>query len=381
MADYLGGWDRASLLRLLDAVPAADGEYDSALSRAFENAPRHRSGLVREERQKELAIKRLREAGNPRGAMARRPRGRFRPWALCSAYIQLSFEARYTDPQVMRSFAETAVDVALDASPDSYSPGVVFDLRGRAYAELANALRVNNRFAAAESSIRNAKNWFSLGSGDMGLLAQILSVEASFLIEKRRLPEAAQLLDRSHDIYLEIGDRHLAGRTLVNRAYIASSLGATKRETAASLKRALALLDSSRDPQLAATARHNLIRHLAESGEYQRAGELLLASGLGRVFATQPLNHLRLRWVEGKVHAGMERLEKAESILREVRDGFHRRELEFDAALVGLDLCSVWLRQGKRERVVRLAFRMRETFQRLSQPVEARAALALLATA
>ncbi|HEX2644349.1 MAG TPA: hypothetical protein VHU81_15240, partial [Thermoanaerobaculia bacterium] len=49
--------------------------------------------------------------------------------------------------------------------------------------------------------------------------------------------------------------------------------------------------------------------------------------------------------------------------------------------LVGLELCAVWLRQGKNERAARLAGEMRETFQRLSQPVEAQTALAFLVAA
>jgi tetratricopeptide (TPR) repeat protein len=374
MTDDSGSWDQASLRRLLDAVISFNCRYDVAIHKAIEVARR-------EGRSQEQAIARLREAGPPAGAVARKPRGRYGPWALCSAYLKLSFEARYTDPHVMRSFAEAAVDVALDTNTGLYSKGVVFDLRGRAYAELANALRVNNRFAAAEDSINNAKKWFSQGSGDSGLLARILVVEASLRIEKRRLSEAAQLLDRAHDIYLEIGDLHLAGRTLLNRAYVASSSGASKAETVALLERSLGLLDRHRDPQLVATASHSLILHLTECGEYQRAGELLLASGLRQVFAAQPLNHLRLRWVEGRVHAGMERFHKAEPIFQDVREGFRRLELEYDAALVGLELCAVWLRQGKNERAARLAGEMRETFQRLSQPVEAQTALAFLVAA
>jgi tetratricopeptide (TPR) repeat protein len=279
----------------------------------------------------------------------------------------------------MSSYALAAVEVALDTLPESYPPGVVFDLQARAYAELANARRVCESHSEADTYLENAKESLALGSGDPGLAARLLAVEAALRIEQRRLPEASELLDRAHDLYLEIGDPHLAGRTLLNRARVAYTGGDPKDVAIGFLERSLALLDRKRDPQLAHTAHHKLILYLTESGDYQRAGEVLLGSGLGEAFAEQPLNRLRLRWVEAKIHAGMNRLDKAEPAFQEVRDGFREHELEYDAALVGFDLAVVWLRQGKDDRVEPLADEMRDTFTRLSLPIEARKALVFLA--
>jgi hypothetical protein len=105
-----------------------------------------------------------------------------------------------------------------------------------------------------------------------------------------------------------------------------------------------------------------------------------MGSGLGEAFASEPLNRLRLRWVEARVFAGNGRLERAEAIFKEVRSGFQEHGLEYDAALAGLDLAAVWLRLGKDARQVHLlAVEMTETFRRLDLPTrDAWAALHML---
>ncbi|HEX2644121.1 MAG TPA: hypothetical protein VHU81_14095, partial [Thermoanaerobaculia bacterium] len=46
--------------------------------------------------------------------------------------------------------------------------------------------------------------------------------------------------------------------------------------------------------------------------------------------------------------------ERAQRALLQVRNGFEQAELPYDAALVGLDLAAVWLRQGRTAEIRRL---------------------------
>ena len=55
---------------------------------------------------------------------------------------------------------------------------------------------------------------------------------------------------------------------------------------------------------------------------------------------------LKLRWLEGHIHVGLQDLDLAEQALREVRQGFEEAGLGYKAALAGLELGSVWLQQG-----------------------------------
>lgn len=127
----------------------------------------------------------------------------------------------------------------------------------------------------------------------------------------------------------------------------------------------MALLDSRRDPALLAACRQALLGYLTDSGEYRRASALLLESGLGEAFSEEPLNRLRLRWVEARIHAGMGRLKRAEAILEEIRSDFLARNLAYDGALAGVDLAGVLMRLGKVGPIPALLWEVCTTFERL----------------
>jgi tetratricopeptide (TPR) repeat protein len=307
----------------------------------------------------------------PCGALPPQPPRGFSPIALCNAYLRLSLEVRHEDPRAMKAYARGAVQEAMEADPKRYPPGVIFDCRARAYAVLANAQRVNNRYSSADDLLEHARKWFKVGTGDPLIQGMIDELEGSLRIEQRRFVEGAHLLDRAHDLYLEIGEPHLAGRTLMNRARLAYTAGAAKNLTIRFLERSLELLDREHDPELVATALYKRILYLTEYACHQEAGELLLESGLRQSFSGQPLKLVRLRWLEGRIQAGIGRLDRAEAIFQEVWQGFRGFHLEFDAALAGLDLAEVWLRQGKDRQLAALAAEIGKTFQGAGLPREA----------
>jgi hypothetical protein len=56
---------------------------------------------------------------------------------------------------------------------------------------------------------------------------------------------------------------------------------------------------------------------------------------------------LKLRWLEGHINAGLEKFDRAERALKQVKQGFEEAGLGYKAALAGLELGAVWLRQGR----------------------------------
>jgi hypothetical protein len=146
------------------------------------------------------------------------------------------------------------------------------------------------------------------------------------------------------------------------------------------LEQASVLIDPNRDPSLLNTCNHSILSNLVDRAEYQRAVEFLLRSGLRGAYAEEPLNQLRLLWEEAKIQAGLEQLNHAEALFNEVRQGFLRNRLEYDAALAGLDLAAVWLRQGRASWVLPLAVDMCKTFDqmKLETPEASRAAMFLV---
>lgn len=361
--------------------PAAAEIYNGAFDRAFANLRRHQMKAAKEKKERELTVTVLRKSrgsgiANLSPSWTKSPSGR----PLAEALSQLSFEARYSDPRQMLRLAHQARMVAEATDAESYPPGVVSDLRARTWAELANAHRVNEKYAEAEFALERAYENLEDGSGDPSLLAWVLNLEASLRKDQRRVPEAIDLFSRVYDLYLQLGELHCAGQAMVSRG-VASGNAGDPVEAGRCLEQGLALLDRSRDPQLVAAAYHCLATALAESGEYHRAGELLLESGFRQAFATQPLGLLRLRWLEAKVHAGLGRLPQAEQILRKVREDFLEKDLRYDAALVGLDLANVWLRQGKDEPVQGLAEEILAIFESLEIRPEATKARLILKAA
>ena len=362
---------RACVRPLLKDEPWAHAEampedaYDAAINRALVAARRFEAQWSKESERLSRALTLLDQA--PRGFRDpgfpdRKARG-LHGWPLCEALLRKSFEARFRDPETMLILAYEAAGVAEHTPPEKYqpAPGFVFDLRTRAFAELGNAYRVNDRFPEAEAAFGRAWKFLEQGTGDLLLSARLLDLEASLQSDEGHLEDAITLLGKAHDLYREAGDSHLAGRALLKKGVNIHYQG-YPAQAVATLEAGLALVDPSRESQICAIGKQDLLHALVDAGEYGRASRLILAGGLREAFSSEPLNLLKLRWMEGKIHVGLGRLNKAERILCSVREDLLHLERHYDAALLGLELAAVWLQQGRATEVRSLAEEMYETF-------------------
>jgi tetratricopeptide (TPR) repeat protein len=249
----------------------------------------------------------------------------------------------------MRRLAYNALKAAESLRPGEILPAIAFDLQARAWAELANAYKVNEEYAEAEGAFTRARGLLRQGSGDNRLLCLIASREASFLGSQRRMIEAHELADKAYQLALKLGDRHLAGQTLLTKGPLSVS-GGDPAQGVHLFRRGLALMDPDRDPQFVAAGHQGLIGALARCGQYQEAGRLLLRSDLRRRLAAP-----NVRWLEGEILAGLGHAAKAGNALMTVRDEFLSRGLTEAAAHVALDLLPLVLRQGKQGETRQLA--------------------------
>ncbi|HEV7504618.1 MAG TPA: hypothetical protein VGS07_06890 [Thermoanaerobaculia bacterium] len=359
---------------LLEDEPWAHAEkvpedaYDAPLARAAVGARRFATRWNKESERLLRSLALLEQAPKgfrDPGFIDQKARG-LHGWPLCEALLLKSFEARFRDPETMLILAYQAAGVAEHTPPEKYepSPGFVMDLRARAFAELGNAYRINDRLSEAEGAFSRAHSFLSEGTGDLLLEARIQDLEASLRSDQGQLADAITLLGHAHDLYLEAGDTHLAGKALIGKGINIHYQGYTDKAVR-TLEAGLTLIDPSRDSQLCASGKQALLHALVDAGKYGHASRMLLASGLREAFAAEPLNLLRLRWVEGKIHAGLGRNKQAERIFCSVREEFLRLERHYDAALLGLELAAVWLRQGRAAEVRTLAEEMYETFELL----------------
>lgn len=293
------------------------------------------------------------------------------------ALIALSHQARFRSPAEMLQLAVAAQAAAHNLDPRRVNPRLIADLQARAYAELGNAYRVNEDFAAAEDALAEADALVNDGTGDPLVLARLIDLKASLRGAQRRLPEAIELLDYLHQIYQSLDENHLAGRALISKGINVLYFGAP-REAVSLLREGTAMLERSRDPQLERIALQSLIYALADCAEFSEARRLLLESGLRQKLATDPINLLRLRGIEAKIYAGLGKLWRAASILLEVRESLKERGLEYEAALVGLELLDVWLGQSRAAGSRELAAEVLATFERLGVETEALRAVRFL---
>jgi len=368
--------------REAEELPEAEAAvYDPILARSIAGAIRHAARLAeeREWRDRFLAEVRERKLAGFKAivdAMDWEMPGR----AKIEAVLTLSFEARFRDPEEMRSLAEAATVTAenLDkAQRGRYAPAEIADLRARVWVEVANARRVCEDPVAAEEALDKAQDFRMQGTGDPLLTARWLDVLASLRTDQRQLDEAITLLDEAHGIYLKEGETHLAGRALIKKG-INIAYDDRPREAIAWFRQGISLLDSQRDSDLRLTGDFSLLRALVESGEYREGRRLLLESGLRQAFAAEPLKLLKIRWLEGITFAGLGKLRRAEHVFAEVEDGFFRAGLEYEAALVGLERAGVLLRQGRTDEVDAVVEEALETFLALQVSREALRALRYL---
>ncbi|HEX3531830.1 MAG TPA: hypothetical protein VH988_32630 [Thermoanaerobaculia bacterium] len=303
--------------------------------------------------------------------------------AVLDALLALSHDARYRDPVAMKDLAEAAVRVAMrlgqrETDQGRYTQAQIVDMHVRSLGELANACRRNYEFEQADELISDAL-WYldDAGSGDPMIRTRLYDLLASLRIDQRRLSEALDLLAEVCERYEELGEAHLAGRALIKKG-IAVAYAEDPREAARHLRRGLGMIDAYRDPMLATHGQYELLHSLIDCGNFQEASHFLLQSGLAQAFAADPLNLLKLRWLEGKILAGVKKHRRAEEILSEVKQGFLQRGRHYEAAIVGLELAAVSLRQRKTDEAEELAVEALEIFRDLKVAYEARKAVLYL---
>ncbi len=247
---------------------------------------------------------------------------RFRDRMLCEQLIEASSKACFEEPRRAIELARIAVAVVdLLETADCGGEEALSGLRALSWAHLGNAYRVSFDLAGAESAFERAEALLSEGTVAPIDRAKVLSFLASWCKEQQRFGQALQILDRAAAIYQKLGQWSLLGRTLLQKAMVCRETG-TGEEEMKLLRRALDLIDPQADPRIFLAARHHLINALYESGRVREAFALLYHTRPLYLKAGERMNLLKLRWLEGVVAFGMQRLDQAEAALREVREAF-----------------------------------------------------------
>jgi tetratricopeptide (TPR) repeat protein len=327
----------------------------------------------------------LRQFPQPRRISLAQSCNPFLSWGLCEFLCRTSRDLGRQDPEQAVEVTELAVLAAEGLSEDSAAEERwLYQLRSLAWAHLGNARRVLGDLSKAESDFGVSDQWWDAGdegTGDaLGYRPVILDLKASLRIDQRRFAEARKLLDEAHDLYIEAGDVHLAGRVLLSQSH-ACLVSNEIDEAIPLIQKAEALIDPSREPRLLLCARHNLLDNLSKAGRFAEARAMLpQVQDLSRSAGSR-LDHVRLRWVEARIAAGLGETDLARVAFSDARQGFLDQGIAYDAALVSLEFAVVLLQDGRTKEVRELASEMIPIFQAQEIHREALAALAVFQAA
>jgi len=365
----IGGW----LLELhqANALPPVFGPIDAALARSRAEAPNLLEDLLPLDPEQRLAHLHT----DPRLVS----------WGLCELLIRRSCQTAPEQPSEALHLADLAVHVADRISESGlFEDQWVYQLRALAWAALGNALRILGDLPGAGRSFDMSDTWWEAGTREiedaLGYEPIRLDLKASHRMAERHFDESLALLDQAVTLFLdgppEHRDPHLAGRSLILKAFVQIEMGATESALQI-LKKANGLIDPERDPRLQLCLHHNLVDNLSKAGQHQEAAALL--PELKTLAATHgtALDRLRLDWVEGRIATGLGDHDHARTQLTRVRQTFLADGNVYEAALATLDLVVSDLKTGDTATVRNLTDEMVTVFRTLDVPREALAALLL----
>lgn len=347
------GWDGKRLARLIQTEvegtpsPAAQS-FD--YSRAFAAAEQAVSALLTPERQKaeppESLFAEL-EALPPDQQVRRvSADGRFATPGVVRSLIDRSHKVRYQDADTMLHFGQLARLAAEACGPESAGNELrLADLKARAWGQYGNALRVTGRSREAGEALATAQRYRQQGTGDPVLRAWLLEKFTPLATFHGRFGEAIQMSGEAGEIYEELGEGHLLASTLVQKAIAALYSGETENAVRM-LNQAVPIIDYEEDPHLLLAACHNLIRCYIDLDQPEQALKLYSETHeLYREF-DDPLIQLRAAWQEGQLLRDLGHLRAAEAALLRARQGYTERKLIYEAALVSLELATVYVKLG-----------------------------------
>lgn len=297
---------------------------------------------------------------------------KYRGWALCEKVAAESVAAAPNHPRQALELAELALLIA-DRVPGEAS--WCLRLQGYVWAHVSNARRACNDLPGAEEALARAwKLWEAGAPGDPGLLnaAWLPGLEAALRRDQRRFPEALKRIEEA--LVLDSGE--IRGQILLNKANIFKALGDPEGSMTA-LTEAAPLIDAAQEPRLAFGLRFNLLVDLCDLGRVAEAASKLLELRVLAERLGKELDLVRVRWLEGKIEAGLGRTAEARKALEQVQREFRTRKLAYDYALVSLELAVLLLEHGHTSEVRSIAQSMLWIFEVQGVHREALAALRL----
>ena len=299
----------------------------------------------------------------------------FHTWGLCVYLIQQSRDTCLSNARRATDLAILAVRIALALPKGTYHPDWVRDLQARAFAYLANALKVAGELTAADLAFSDAERRFTWQSSP--LEAELLQMKSSLRREQRRYPESLEASAAALKICRDLSDRRgiLTCHLLQAKAYESQEDWAS---ACAALRRAETEASLADDPRLYSMVQANLVTCLVQAGEPTEAQKRLPQAKALYAQHGGDTDRLRLRWTEALLHQSLGRTDEAVTELESLQTEFLDRRMPVDATLVSLDLAVALFHAGRAEDLRTLAGEILPIFETRGLTTEAVVAYTLL---
>lgn len=318
----------------------------------------------------------LREAARNPGAVAER--AKFWKLEWWPHYLRRCSELVFDEPQAALAFTRPAPKLA--AKIAAAHPGANgADLLLLAQAHLGSAFRAAGDFDRAEEAFRAAAA--HRASASPAALAEYLR-RLAYLRIVQQDAECFPLVEEAITIHKRgnLVNRHGLGECLVCRghAYVVfGQHGKSFDDWSAALNHLSLKIDDK--PWFCAL--HNLATWAADHGTDEqletahanlKPALTLLYTYRGRTFAK-----LKLRWLMAVIDARLGRLDRAEAVYLEVRDGLVKLKLTYEIGMLQVDLGLLYLAQGRHGELVPLARETAAIFRRIGVEAKVQEALDL----
>jgi tetratricopeptide (TPR) repeat protein len=295
---------------------------------------------------------------------------RFNSYLLAEMLLEKSRESWFDDPAQALEAAELAVEVATRLEASFYDETLLRAVKSRTLAYLANVRRILSDFPGALECFQKIEDLLADTALAPTEWAEIMSLRFSLYVSMKQYQEAGALLDQIIEVYKEAEDSHQVGRALLQKGRLLA-LDNQVEASIGVLQEGLPLIDARREPRMIAVGLQNLAMSFEETGRYQEALETMNKARPLFLKQGDRLIVARLRWAEGRILAALGQLAEAEKAYVEVRKIFAERGVEYEQAMVCLDLALLYTEQERTDRVRQLAVEMLPIFRsfRLSQEV------------
>ena len=295
----------------------------------------------------------------------------FQSWAFCEKLCNESAELAEDDAGRAFELAKLALElVPKFPGEEKLRCGI----QEYVWKHLGNVHRAHGDLKGADEAFRRAKEFF-LG-GMTGILPSVIlrdrlaGLESALLRDQGNLPEAMRMIDHAvtlagehsasrHALCLEKARLH---RLLGQPEKALQALSWAERGAPSSDLRLLVRIEIERGGTLCDLGRHGEVKKVPGS--------------LRKAARSFPLERGRLHCLEGRVAAGLGRVEEAEAALQKGGTGLHGRVV-IDLAMLSLEIVALYARQGQTAELKSLAERTLRLAEAPSLGREAAATLKL----